>query len=150
MTHYQHTLRPVTVDYLTGQGPAAAVRLTVPAGTRAAYVRDLHAHGGGWVVDDIAWLVAATGNSHDPHYRYLVLPALAFQPETPKERQQMQHIVHVTNIPASGGTSTSITFASYTKAVEFAAKNGAQLIWLGQNLFGFENYAKRTAAEIEH
>ena len=55
--------------------PYCGTTVTVPAGTQAVHVDE---DGGGWAIDDIAWLVQATGNTHDPHYRFLYLPAAAF------------------------------------------------------------------------
>jgi hypothetical protein len=69
------TTQPVTVTWLAEMGAAAACRVTIPAGTRAKLVEGT---GGGWVVEDVDLLVRLTGNSHDPHYRYLFLPAEAF------------------------------------------------------------------------
>jgi hypothetical protein len=69
------TTQPATVTWLAEMGAAAACRVTIPAGTRAKLVEGT---GGGWVVEDVDLLVRLTGNSHDPHYRYLFLPAEAF------------------------------------------------------------------------
>jgi hypothetical protein len=55
------TKREITVN-------AWGQALVVPAETRVHYV----AGGtGGWVVSDAAWIKKATGNTHDPEYRYL-------------------------------------------------------------------------------
>lgn len=71
------TVRDVTVDYLANLGTAAACRVTIPKGTRAALV-EIPAPT--WVVDDLPLLVELTGNSHDPQYRYCVLPRDAVEP----------------------------------------------------------------------
>ena len=70
------TNRAVTIDYLANLGPAAACKVTIPAGTRVKMVPDLDGiHGAGWVVDDVPLLIRLTGNAHDPHYRYATVPA---------------------------------------------------------------------------
>jgi len=66
-----YTTAEVTINYLAHLGPAAAVTITLPVGTRCKRVD------GEWAVDDEALLVRLTGNTHDPKYRYAWLPASA-------------------------------------------------------------------------
>lgn len=76
------TTRAVVVDYLANLGPIARCMVEIPAGTRVALIPGLDGlTGDGWVVSDIALLVKLTGNSHDPHYRYCVIPSDAVAAE---------------------------------------------------------------------
>lgn len=62
-----HTTRDVTVDYLANIGYPH--RITIPSGTTVIPV------GNEWAVASVALLVKLTGNTHDPKYRYCMVPS---------------------------------------------------------------------------
>lgn len=67
------TTRDAEVTAWENQGAGAVWRGIIPAGTRVVRVpngtgEDL------WGVDDVPLLIRLTGNTHDPHYRYVIVP----------------------------------------------------------------------------
>lgn len=58
------------------QNIGLSTAITVPKGTKCKLVKSLNGGAGdGWVIDDVPLLIKLTGNSHDPVYRYVEVPA---------------------------------------------------------------------------
>lgn len=76
------TVRDITLTAWANQGPNAACRFTLPAGSA---VKRVEGDGGGFAVESVPLLIALTGNSHDPHYRYVWVDESEVEPVPAEE-----------------------------------------------------------------
>jgi hypothetical protein len=81
------TKRPTTTEvkvrYLANILGDQAPEITIPVGTMTVQVPGRGGNGGGWAVFDTDWLAKVTGNTHDPKYRWCLLPDEAFAAPAP-------------------------------------------------------------------
>lgn len=76
---------------LQGEGAPSFI---LPAGSRAALVKGLSGLAGdGFAALNIRQLIELTGNSHDPKYRYVCLPADAIEGDSAAERAEVARIM---------------------------------------------------------
>jgi hypothetical protein len=72
---------------------AWGVVIELPAGSRVDVISGFDPlRGDGFVAADVDQLIALTGNSHDPKYRYLVVPASVVVGETLEEKATVDRI----------------------------------------------------------
>jgi len=75
------------------QAPAMRSKFILPAGSKAIFVRALDGvKGDGFAAGDPSQIVALTGNSHDPHYRYIPLAADDIEGETEDEQREVMRV----------------------------------------------------------
>jgi hypothetical protein len=91
------TTRPLELRAWDHRGMfGAGSTFTLPAGSHARLVKRLDGlRGDGFAAASIAQLVALTGNSHDPKYRYVPLPADAIEGETEAERAEVARVAGI-------------------------------------------------------